>query len=73
MSSTTAQATVDALRSLFAIHVLPEEIISDNGPKFVAQEFNDFLRYNYVKQILSVPYHPASNGKAERAVRTFEQ
>ena len=73
MSSTTAQATVDALRSLFAIHGLPEEIISVNGPEFVAQEFKDFLRYNHVKQILSAPYHPASNGKAERAVKTFKQ
>ncbi|PFX21818.1 Uncharacterized protein K02A2.6 [Stylophora pistillata] len=67
MSSTTAQATVDALRSLFAIHGLPEEIISDNGPQFIPQEFKDFLRYNHVKQILSAPYHPASNGEAERA------
>ena len=73
MSSTTAQATVDALRSLFAIHGLPEEIISDNCPQFVAQEFEDFLRYNHVKEILSAPYHPASNGKAERTVRTLKQ
>ena len=73
MSSTTARATVDALRSLFAIHGLPEEIVSDNGPQFVAQEFKGFLRYNHVKQILSAPYHPASNGEAERAVRTFKQ
>ncbi|XP_022799773.1 uncharacterized protein K02A2.6-like [Stylophora pistillata] len=68
MSSTTAQATADALRSLFAIHGLPKEIISDNGPQFVAQEFKDFIRHNHVKQILSAPYHPASNGKAEGAV-----
>ena len=73
MSSTTARATVDALRSLFAIHGLPEEIVSDNGPQFVAQEFKGFLRYNHVKQILSAPYHPAPNGEAERAVRTFKQ
>ena len=73
MSSTTARATVDALRSLFAIHGLPEEIVSDNGPQFVAQEFKGFLRYNHVKQILSALYHPASNGEAERAVRTFKQ
>lgn len=73
MSSTTAQATVDALRSLFAIHGLPEEIVSDNSPQFIAQEFKDFLRYNHGKQILSAPYHPASNGEAERAVRTFKQ
>lgn len=73
MSSITAQATVDALRSLFAIHGLPKKIISDNGPQFVAQEFKDFLRYNHVKQILRAPYHPASNGEAERAVRKFKQ
>ncbi|PFX16881.1 Uncharacterized protein K02A2.6 [Stylophora pistillata] len=73
MSSTTAQATVDALRSLFAIHGLPEEIVSDNGPQFIAQEFKDFLRYNHVKQILSAPYHPASNGEAERAYKNKRQ
>ena len=73
MSSTAAQATVDALRSLFAIHDLPEEIVSDNSPQFVAQEFKDFLRYNHVKQILSAPYYPASTGEAEGAVRTFKQ
>ena len=71
MSSTTARATVDALRSLFA--GLPEEIVSDNGPQFVAQELKDFVRYNHVKQILSAPYHQASNGEAEREVRTFKQ
>ena len=73
MSSTAAQATVDALRSLFAVHDLTEEIVSDNSPQFVAQEFKDFLRYNHVKQILSAPYYPASTGEAEGAVRTFKQ
>ena len=36
VSSTTAEATVQALRVLFATHGLPEEIVSDNGPQFVA-------------------------------------
>lgn len=44
MSSTTAQATVDTLRSLFAIHSLPEEIVSDNGLQFYAQEFKDKIQ-----------------------------
>ena len=35
MSSTTAQATVDALRSPFAIHGLPQEIVSDNSPQLL--------------------------------------
>ena len=72
MSSTTAAATVRALRFLFSVHGLPEEIVSDNGPQFVAQEMTDFLKLNGIRQTLSSPYHPASNGEAERAVRTFK-
>ena len=46
MSSTTTAATVRALRYLFSVHGLPEEIMSDNGPQFVAQEMKDFLKLN---------------------------
>ena len=44
MSSTTASMTILALRFLFATHGLPEVIVSDNSPQFVAQEMKDFLR-----------------------------
>ena len=73
MSSTTASATIRALRFLFATHGLPEVIVSDNGPQFVAQKIKDFLKSNGIRQRLSSPYHPASNGEAERAVRTFKE
>ena len=73
MSTTTASATIQALRFLFATHGLPEEIVSDNGPQFVAQEMKEFLKSNGIRQCLSSPYHPASNGEAVRAVRTFKQ
>ena len=73
MSSTTASATIQALRFLFATHGLPEEIVSDNGPQFVAQEMKNFLKSNGIGQCLSSPYHPASNGEVERAVRTFKE
>ena len=73
MSSTTAEATVQALRVVFSTHGLPEEIVSDNGPQFIAQEFRDFLKCNHIKHFLSAPYYPASNGEAERAVRTIKQ
>ena len=71
MSSTSANATITALRSLFATHGLPEEIVADNGPQFVAGEMKDFSTANGVRLCFSSPYHPESNGEAERAVRTF--
>ena len=73
VSSTTASATIRALRFLFATHGLPEVIVSDNGPQFVSQEMKEFLKSNGIRQCLSSPYHPASNREAERAVRTFKE
>ena len=73
MPSTTAQKTVDELRKLFSAYGLPEQLVSDNGPQFVAQEFGIFLKENGVKHIWCSPYHPSSNGAAERFVQTFKQ
>ncbi|XP_062588413.1 uncharacterized protein K02A2.6-like [Saccostrea cucullata] len=73
MNSTTSESTINALRYLFSSYGLPIEIVSDNGPQFVSEEFETFLRENGVRHIRSAPYHPASNGEAERAVRTFKQ
>ena len=73
MSSTTTAATVEKLRSLFAQFGLPEVLVSDNGPNFVSSEFKEFLHHNGVKQVTSAPAHPASNGLAERAVKTVKE
>jgi hypothetical protein len=73
MKSTTAADTIDVLRTLFASYGLPIEIVSDNGPQFIAKEFKNFLKNNAVKHTLCPPYHPASNGLAERNVQTFKK
>lgn len=72
MKTTTAEKTIKVLRNLFARHGLPEQLVSDNGPQFTSSEFKQFMHKNRVKHILSAPYHPASNGLAERFVQTLK-
>ena len=73
MPQTTAVRTIATLRQLFSVHGLPEEIVSDNGSQFTSAEFAEFTRKNGIKHTRSSPYHPASNGEAERFVRTFKE
>ena len=51
---------------------LPEQIVTDNGSAFTSKEFETFLQRNGIQQIRTAPYHPASNGQAERTVQTFK-
>ena len=73
MTSTTTTRTIEELRKIFATHGLPEQVVSDNGPQFIAEEFKVFTMNNAFKHIRSAPYHPATNGLAERFVQTFKQ
>ena len=34
---------MDELRLIFAQHGLPEEVVSDNGPQFISNEFSEFM------------------------------
>lgn len=46
---------------------------SDNGPPYNSFEFDQLLKVNGVKHILSSLYHPASNGQAENSVKTVNK
>ena len=72
MQSITTQSTIDVLRHVFATYSLPQ-LISDNGPQIISCEFSKFLQENGVKHIRCSPYHPTSNGLAERFVWSFKQ
>lgn len=68
----TSAKTVELLRALFARTGLPHQIVSDNGTPFTAEEFQRFVRKNGIQHTTIVPYHPASNGQAERFIQTFK-
>lgn len=52
---------------------LPEVLVRDNGPQFTSGELQTFLKANLVTHARSAPFHPATNGLAERFVQTFKR
>lgn len=39
VATTTATATINVLRAVFARYGLPREVVSDNVPQFVSEEY----------------------------------
>ena len=72
MQVTTSKKTIDRLEEVFSRHGLCDTIISDNGPQFVSKEFESFCSANGIEHIRTAPYHPQSNGQAERFVRSLK-
>ena len=73
VNAATSHVTIEHLRTLFATHGIPEVIVSDNGAQFTSAEFSQFMIKNGIRHIKTAPYHPSSNGLAERAVKTFKE
>ena len=48
------------------------KIVSDNGPQFNSEMFKDFCRKYGIKSHKSTPWHPSSNGQAERLVQSLK-
>lgn len=69
----TTKATVNLLHSLFANKGMPEVLVSDNGTQFCSADFEEFCTENGVQHIKTPPFHPQSNGQAERFVDTFKR
>ena len=72
VSTANSANTIVKLLQTFATHGFPSQLVSDNGTQFTSEEFAQFCRGNGIQHIRSAPYHPASNGLAERAVQTVK-
>ncbi|CAM4642225.1 unnamed protein product [Lepidochelys kempii] len=73
MQSITAESTIQKLQGLFSLFGLLEQLVSDNRQQLVSQEFENFMKANGIHHITSAPYHPSTNGLAERFVQIMEQ
>nr|XP_039263169.1 uncharacterized protein K02A2.6-like [Styela clava] len=72
MRSITSQRTIEELRHIFARYGICKQLVSDNGPTFTSEEFANFMKNNGIRHPRSAPFHPSSNGIAERFVGIFK-
>ena len=61
------------LQELFAVEGTPDEIMSDNGPRFNGKEFNAFLTGLGIRHTASSPNCPQSNGFIERQIQMVKR
>ena len=72
MANKTAPTVIIHLKSIFARHGIPEQLISDNMP-FNSTEFKKFAKDWGFQTITSSPRYPQSNGMSEKAVQTVKR
>lgn len=73
VSSMMSCIVIKALCRLFVMHGLPHAIESDDGTQFTSEAFCTFLADGLICHIISAPFHPVTNGQAERMVRTTKE
>ncbi|XP_055526980.1 uncharacterized protein K02A2.6-like [Wyeomyia smithii] len=69
----TTSATVAMFREIFARNGFPETLVMDNGTQFTSEKFEAFCSNRGVLHLKTPPYHPQSNGLAERFVDTLKR
>ena len=74
LSDVTSEKIIDALRFVFSLYGICRELMSDNAPQFISVEFANFMKENgIVHTLIPPPFHPNSNGRAEKAVQIFKK
>jgi len=69
--SVTSGKIISCLEAMLATHGLPVSIKTDNGPQFVSEEFEAYLKDNNIEHRTSTPLWPQANGEIERQNRSL--
>ncbi|KHN81957.1 Uncharacterized protein K02A2.6, partial [Toxocara canis] len=72
MNSTSSSATI-RVRKIFAQFGNPQKLVTDNGTQFTSTLFKESCRASGITHLRWPPFHPQSNGQAERFVNTFKR
>ena len=76
--ATTEETSAEELARLFRnnmwkLHELPESVVSNRGPQFVAELTKELNRMLGIKTKLSTVFHPQTDGQTERMNQELEQ
>ena len=69
LDDTRSETIVECTKKHFSRFGIPSKVITDNGPQFIAVDYEEFSREWEFEHVTSSPYHSQSNGKAESAVK----
>lgn len=70
MNVTDADKLIKVLNKIWTNFGRPQKLVTDNGPPFNSFQFKNYCSNIGIQLLHSPPYHPQSNGIAERAVQT---
>lgn len=73
MTQTTTKVTLAAITDCCTRWGMMTTLVTDNGPQFTSALFQQYCKDHTITHLTSPPYHPSSNGLAERFVDTFKR
>ena len=71
--SRSAKVVKNVLREVFSRNGVPRFLVSDNAAEFCELELCQWLQHIGCRCLKTPPYHPQSNGAAERMVQTVKR
>ena len=73
LSQTTSSSVINAMKSVFACHGIPQTLRTDNRPQYSSYEFKTFCKQFRIEHETSSPHFQSSNGEAECAIQTVKR
>ena len=73
LEDTRSATVIRKLKNHFSRYGIPEQLVSDNGPQFSSEKFENFAKTYDFEHLTSSPGYPQSNGKAESGVKVAKQ
>jgi hypothetical protein len=72
MANIGSTLTMQKFNDIFLRYGFPIHLVTDNGTSFTSHDFRTFCKNRGINHTFTPPYHPATNGAAERFVETFK-